>query len=174
MVNPLPKRSQLLGQSLKNLRESKKETLAEAAGAIEVDTKELERYEDGQEVPSEDILSLLFTHFEVDENQANRLKQLAGYQDEAEAMQVMKMPVVVVGMDQRIVYSDSAHIEINPEGVVMTFAQGQNPTIPVSRVGMSHVQAENVLKTLEQALLRMKYLSGPRALPPADSSDKNN
>lgn len=167
MANPLPAKPKLLGQSLKWLRETRRETLAEAAGAVEIDDKTLARFENGQELPSEDLLELLFNHFNVDENQAVRLRRLAGYDDANGEMNLIKLPVVMLGMDTRVVYTDGVHIEINPAGVTMTFAQGQNPVLPVSRVGMSLVQAENVLKTLEQALLRAKYLAGPPALPPA-------
>lgn len=170
MANPLPAKPKLLGQSLKWLRETRKETLAEAAGAIEVDDKTLARYEAGQELPSEDLLELLFNHFKVDEGQAVRLRRLAGYDNETDgAMHMVQMPVVMLGMDSRVIYSDGLHIDINPEGLIMTFHQGQNPAVPVSRVGMSHQQAANVLKTLEQALLRIKYLAGPRELPPSAS-----
>lgn len=174
MANPLPAKPKLLGQSLKWLRETKKESLAEAAGAIEVDDHVLERYESGQEVPSEDILLLLFNHFEVDEGQAIRLRRLAGYDSEVDGgAQLVKMPVVLLGMDQRVIYSDGLHIDVNPEGLMMTFSQGQDPAVPVSRVGMSHTQAENVMKTLEQALLRLKYLAGPLALPPTASDQSS-
>ncbi len=170
MANPLPAKSKLLGQSLKWLRETSKETLAEAAGAVEIDDKTLARFENGQELPSEDLLELLFSHFNVDENQALRLRRLAGYDDASGDMQLVKMPVVLLGVDQRVVYTDGVHIEVNPAGVTVTFSQGHDPFMPVSRVGMSVEQAKSVLHTLEQALLRAKYLAGPKALPPTSDN----
>lgn len=178
MAEPFPAKSPLLlGQSLKQLRETKKESLAEAAGAIEIDEKHLENIEAGRELPSEDILLLLFNHFSIDEESAARLRQLAGYDDELGAMPgLVKLPVVVLGIDQRVIYSDGVHIEIGPNGVVMNFLQSPakpgQPAIAVSRVGMSLAQAENVAKTLERAMLHAKYIGGPRALPPASDQPK--
>lgn len=172
MAEPFPAKSPLLlGQSLKQLREIKKESLAEAAGAIEIDEKHLANIEAGREVPSEDVLTLLFSHFSIDEQSAIRLRQLAGYDDRLEsAPGLVRLPVVMLGIDQRVIYSDGVHIEVGPNGVVINFLQAARPGQPpvaVSRVGMSQAQAEAVAKTLEQALLHAKFSSGPRALPPA-------
>jgi DNA-binding XRE family transcriptional regulator len=165
----------LLGQTLKQLRETHKESLAEAAGAIEIDESQLAKIEAGQEIPSEDLLYLLTSHFRVDPPSADRLRQLAGYDNEFDfdgSPQMLKMPVVVIGVDQRVVYSDGVHVDVNPNGVVLNFLQaaaGPNqPRLTVSRVGMSLTQAETVAKTLERALLQLKYMTGPKRLPESD------
>lgn len=169
-----PKSAQLLGQSLKQLRETKQETLAEAAGAVEIDEQALENIEAGREIPSEDVLILLANHFSIDDQGAARLRQLAGYDTEPDLPPGMiKLPVVMLGIDQRVVYSDGVHIEVGPNGVVMNFLQAAapgQPVIPVSRVGMSHQQAQAVIKTLEQAMLHARYHSGPSKLPPGSNS----
>lgn len=160
---------------MKQLRETKKESLAEAAGAVEIDEQHLARIEAGKEIPPEDVLVLLFNHFSIDEQSAIRLRQLAGYDSTASDMPpgTVRLPIVMIGIDQRVVYSDGLHVEIGPHGVVMNFLQaagGQGqPPVAVSRVGMSHAQAEAVMNTLQQAFLRAKYMSGPPGLPPGNN-----
>src|SRR6185369_8362398 len=68
-----------LGSQLGNLRERNRESMAEVSGAVEIDEKELSRIEAGAERPSEDILLLLISHFEVEDDKAAELWQLAGY-----------------------------------------------------------------------------------------------
>jgi hypothetical protein len=65
-------------------------------------------------------------------------------------------------------YSDGLDININQAGVTLNFTQsaGQSSSTPVARIGMSHQQTEQVIRALEQALLRAKYLSNTKLLPP--------
>jgi hypothetical protein len=68
----------------------------------------------------------------------------------------------------RTVYTDGIEINANQTGMTMNFTQvsGQERPMPVARLGMSYEQAEQVLKQLQQALLKSKYLRGPKVLPP--------
>jgi transcriptional regulator with XRE-family HTH domain len=167
-----------LGSQLRHLREQSSESLAEVSGAVEIEVEKLERIEQGVERPTEDILMLLISHFGVHEGQAVELWEMAGYDQGnnnlgtfhaiQEELQSGKPILMLMALDMRTMYSDSVHITINNEGVVMQFGQmnGNKTPTPVSRVGMSITQAENVLNTLQQALLHAKYLGGPKMLPP--------
>src|SRR5579863_92581 len=71
-----------LGAQLKQLRNKVNETLGDVSADVEVDEKHLKRIEDGFERPSEDILTLLINHFNLPEEAALDLWDLADYEDE--------------------------------------------------------------------------------------------
>lgn len=170
-----------LGNQLLRLRQSRQETVAEVSGAVEIEPSALERIEQGIELPAEDILLLLISHFNIHDDEAVKLWDMAGYDHdergpEQQANNLGKQPVLMVlGLDSRIVYSNGINVSADPSGVVMSFMQYADPTqqaVAVSRVGMSREQAEKVLETLQQALLRDKYASGPKSLPAPQSKPK--
>src|SRR5437016_4817234 len=70
---------QPLGDQLKQLRESRSESLAEVSGAVEIEIEALSQIECGKDRPSEDILLLLISHFAVKEDLATKLWELAGF-----------------------------------------------------------------------------------------------
>lgn len=171
-----------LGLRLLKLRQAMKESAAEVSGAVEIDPEALERIEQGVELPSEDILLLLINHFNVRDDEAVRLWELAGYDGyepeypsehshhtPSDESHTTKQPVLMLlGLDARVLYTNGLDVSVDPSGVVLNFTQYSNPSQPaatVARLGMSHEQAEQVLQTLQQALLRGKYASGPKALP---------
>jgi transcriptional regulator with XRE-family HTH domain len=167
-----------LGLHLLRLRQKLQESAAEVSGAVEIDLEMLERIENGAELPSEDILLLLINHFNVRDDEAVKLWELAGYDQhdhsggntmQMDEQHLSKQPVVMLlGMDARVVYTNGIDIAADPSGVVMNFTQYTDPSqasMAVARVGMSHDQARKVLESLQQALLRSQYLSGPKALP---------
>lgn len=170
-----------LGRQLLELRQKRQESVAEVSGAIEIDVEALERIEQGAELPSEDILLLLISHFGIRDDEAVRLWELAGYDNYddrgTEPPHLTKQPVLMVlGLDARVVYSNGVSVSADPSGVVMSFTQYVEPTqqaVPVARVGMSHEQAEKVLEALQQALLRDKYARGPKSLPAPNQNAKN-
>jgi hypothetical protein len=149
-----------LGTHLKYVREQRSETIAETAGAVEVDIEMLERYESGLECPAEDILMLLINHFDVKDQEAVQLWESAGY---AHTDNRPKSPlenleknaaIVVLALDMRTQYTDGIEVTVNKNGVVMQFTQGATGnTQPVAKLGMSYDQAEDVLKTLQLAVL---------------------
>lgn len=165
-----------LGGKLKHLRQQQKESLAEAAGAVELAEEELLRIEQGYERPSEEILMLLIKHFAMLEDEAVHLWEMAGYDkieaDDASASDPQngtKSIVMTIAMDPRIMYSDSVHISGNQHGVVFSFLQpgaGQVATFPVSRVGMSRDQAHKMLELLQDTLNHLDRASAPKQLPP--------
>jgi transcriptional regulator with XRE-family HTH domain len=164
-----------LGRHLKYVREQLHQSVAEVSGAVEIDERNLERIEAGEERPSEDILLLLISHYDMQDQQAVQLWELGEY--EAAIPDQIKpdidLPadgkvVMLLAMDTRTLYSDGANIDINNAGLTFTFTQtaGKGQVAPVARVGMSLEQAENIQRTLQQALLKAKYLKTPRLLPP--------
>lgn len=160
-----------LGNKLKVIRQKLQETTADVSGAVEIDESVLEGYEQGKERPSEDILSLLISHFGMQEEDAANLYQLAGYEqpqsddndDLPEDLASSKAGVLVMAIDPRIIYSDGMHVNASQQGVVLSFAQlgGAPQPLVTTRVGMSREQARNVIRTLQAALDRTE----PRQLP---------
>lgn len=166
-----------LGTRLKYLRESSKESIAEAAGAVEIDADALERIEQGIELPSEEILMLLMSHFNMQDNEAVQVWELAGYDRRngpdlltAEDLMAGGKPVVMLlAIDVRTQYTDGVDIYADAAGVTMNFTQangnGQNGGAnPVAKVGMSLEQAEAVARALQLALLKVRHAHG-RSLP---------
>lgn len=166
------------GQQLRTIRQNLQETPADVSGAVEIDESLLQRFEEGKERPSEDILNLLISHFGMPDDDAATLWHLAGYdfpkddrQDDDqndEAPNSNRAGVLVMAIDPRIIYTDGMHVNAGPNGVVLSFAQmsGTQQPLVTARVGMSREQARSIIKTLQGALDR----SEPRRLPPAASN----
>ncbi len=188
-----------LGKYLKSLRQKFQESLGETSGAVEIMVEQLDRFERGSELPSEDILLLLISHFALQDDEAVELWDLAGYDrdhdhgfaqvrdskavggqagaaDDNQTRQAL--PVMLLALDNRVLYSNGVEVISDDAGMVLNFLQshgqpfGQSQfqpgtqKIPVSRIGMSHDQAQQLLEILERALLHKKYLGGPKQLPP--------
>jgi len=173
-----------LGTHLKYLREQLKESLDEVSGAVEIDTADLQRIEQGFERPSEDILLLLMQHYNTQDQEAVQLWELAGYDGDSsphrqkieETIQHAagkQQLVMLMALDMRTMYSDGVDININPAGLTLNFTQlaANNQRLSVGRIGMSYEQAQQVLKTLEQALLKSKYMNRPHGLPAPEQPD---
>lgn len=165
----------ILGKHLRYAREQQQESLAEVSGAVEIDEQELARIESGKQRPPEDILMLLINHFDLRDQEAVRLWELAGYEGEGPerlrlediAAESGKPIIVLLGVDGRTMYTDAAEITTTEAGVTMWFGQqGKNQTMPVAKLGMSHDQAERVLAQLQRAILQHRYGSAPKQLPP--------
>lgn len=163
-----------LGSKLKALRVKRSETLAEVSGAVEIDERLLQRIEGGQERPSEDVLLLLINHFGLADDSAAELWQLAGYDanragsnDDIDPAAAARQTLMVM-IDPRVMYSDSVEVVVNPQGVVMNFAQlnNGNMPLPIARLGMSREQAAAVMLSLQQALIRGTSHGQPKRLPP--------
>lgn len=166
---------QPLGQHLKYLREQLSESLAEVSGAVEIDTVLLERIESGLVRPAEDVLLLLINHFDMQDHEALRLWELAGYDgDVPEQLRPLGEPdaqtktiIMMLTHDIRTLYSDGVEITPTNAGITLTFTQTTTTqAAPISRIGMSYEQARQLLQTLQQAMLKGTYLKGPKALPP--------
>lgn len=170
------------GEQLKTLRRQADESLLEVSGAVEIDESTLKEIESGKRLPDEDILLLLMNHFDVAESQALKLWEMAGYSKEnpktAQEEQLLKQIMMVIPVDNKVAYSDTAHITSNKKGVVIDFAmQGGNiQPQTISRVGMSLQQAEELTRQLISSLQNAKYTNNQRALPAPkkQNSKKNN
>lgn len=164
---------QTLGSHLKYVREQSRQSLAEVSGAVEIEEEQLSRIEAGLERPAEDILLLLISHFGVQDREAVQLWELAEYDSDLPEEirpdnQGGKPVVMLLAVDVRTMYSDGLEVAVTPAGVTMHFTQanGASQHSSVARIGMSHHQAEQVISSLQQALLRAKYLSDTKLLPP--------
>jgi len=162
-----------LGFRLKRLREKMHESLAEVSGAVEIETDNLARIEQGEYRPSEDVLLLLISHFDPQEDEAVQLWELAGY-DESRLPgnddTAAKPIVMLLQPDTRIMYSDVVNVVTNQEGVVMNFLQAQGKGQPntIARVGMSYQQALRVFEALGRSLngsqpSQTRFLSAPKS-----------
>ena len=164
-----------LGKHLKYVRQQLDQSLAEVSGAAETDESRMARIEAGEERPTEDILLLLISHFGMQEQQALQLWELADYGDELpdqikpDVEQIVnKSVVMLLSMDMRAIYSDGVEADVTKAGITLNFTQesGQGSTTPVSRVGMSVDQAQEVLNTLQTAILQARYSNSTKLLPP--------
>lgn len=180
------------GRYLKTMRQKLQESLGEVSGAVEIAVEQLDRYERGAELPNEDILMLLICHFNLGDDEAVELWELAGYDlndrrlvgeredrdDAAESNDQFTqaagspVPVMMITLDNRVLYTNGAEIVTDESGVVVNFMQsdGNKQRYAVSRMGMSYVQAEQLVQNLHRALMHKKYLSGPKQLPPSTGS----
>lgn len=164
-----------LGAKLKHLRECNQESLEDASGAAEIDALTLQAFEDGIERPDEDILHVLLHHFDASEDIAEELWQLAGYrlaEVESKKSSYQATPaIMVLPIDGRILYSDSVHVGVNNQGVVLNFMQNvglDGKSVPVSRIGMSKDHARSMIKLLSDCLEHAE----PKQLPDKKDSDK--
>jgi transcriptional regulator with XRE-family HTH domain len=153
-----------LGRRLKALREKASESLAEVSGAVEIDVRELARYELGQDRPNEEVLLMLISHFSAQDDEAVQLWELAGYGVTKVSSAQMISDVSAAGQAQDskpILFTDVVDIMVNNYGVVMNFMQSSGPNSKpnaVARVGMSREHAKSVLQILQVTLNQTEQL----------------
>ncbi len=168
-----------LGLHLQLLRSKHNRTINEVCGAVEIDSKLLNKIESGVERPAEDLLEQLINHYQMEDQDALRLWSLAGYDTNDLLVEnvdplltdiIPKNIVMLLALEQRTLYSDSLDIHYDANGLVLNFKQvaGQPQAMSVAKLGMSYEQANKVYETLHRVLLRHKYLNGPKALPRGD------
>lgn len=171
------------GTKLRQIRTKAKESLLDVSGAVETDIALLEDVEAGMAQPSEDLVLLLISHFALKEDDALKLWELAGYNQDRTGTTSMAtdengnvQKAFVTSGDVRILYTDMVHVKSNRHGVVINFLQSlgaDDHTMAVSRVGMSHAHAESLLEVLQQTLeatkKQQKLLDSP-----TDSTNANN
>jgi transcriptional regulator with XRE-family HTH domain len=174
-----------LGKHLKTVREQAKRSLAEVSGALEIDEVELKRIEAGLKRPDEEIMLLLISYFDMIDQEALHVWQLAEYDSGLEehmdfetidvdtaASPLTKPTIMLLAMEPRSMYSDSIEVSWNKAGVTMDFSQSTpKGQLSVAKVGMSLDQAAEVLKCLERALLHAKYNSNVKLLPPKQNPE---
>lgn len=172
-----------LGAAIRAMRLRAKESLVEVSAAIELPEERLGMIEKGELRPTEDILELFIMHFTVQETEADKLWDLAGYDDKKpEPVNAFheegtngQQTVMVTPYDARIVYTDMVHVMVNNYGVIMNFMQGAGPNnqpLAIARIGMSREHAKSVLevlqKTLDQADEPPKQLAPPEDTKPTE------
>jgi transcriptional regulator with XRE-family HTH domain len=176
-----------LGERLKSLRINSKQTIAEVSGAVEIDSVVYERIELGEQRPAEDILALLISYFNIKDEEATAIWQLAGYDDGknpaiSQSSFELNQPIaMIMPMDQRVVYTDMVHVTVNNFGVIMNFMQGSAPNtqpLAVARIGMSKEHARSVIDILQQSLKQSDLHDAPKLLDSqqsvSDQADKTN
>lgn len=176
---------QYLGERLRMLREDKKESVADVSGAVEISERELLQFEAGNDRPTEDILLLLFSYFNIETLHANELWKLAGYDGRPDGFEEPEVPfntnshqaTVMVMVDPRVMYSDAVEAVAGSRGVVLNFSQTNGPNngqpLTVSRIGMSREQAVQLMGVLHQVLFDMDNPSHKR-LDGGTSEDSKN
>lgn len=166
------------GNRLKQLREKAHQSVAEVSGAVEIDEKTLFRIEQGEILPPEEVLLLLVSHFDIKEQDAKKLFDLAGYGRAHPGMnqndeQMIKQMLMVIPVDNRILYSDSTNVNVNRNGVVLNFLQqNDNQAVPVSRIGISKEHAVRLVKTLSETLKMAEQAQKPKLLGAPEQKNK--
>ncbi len=153
----------LLGNHLRSIREKNNQTIDQVSGSVEIDSAQLIKFEIGQELPDEDILHLLISHFDLKNDQAKKVWQLAGYDNfidnfysETQDSPTQMPTIVIVPFDNKVVYSDLVQMTTNNHGLVLNFMQTgfqkNNQPQLVSRIGISKEHAANIITMLSEAL----------------------
>ena len=144
------------GKELRRLRAEAKKSVMDMSGAFEYDLNQMERIEAGQERPTEELIVLIISHFDLDETAAVKLWDLAGYnQPDADSGETEATPVLLPMSEAKIIYTDMVNVNANNYGVVVNFLQslgGNSQPMAVSRVGMSLEHAESFMKVLEKTI----------------------
>ncbi len=167
---------QSLGRRLTEIRKQSLETVPEVSGAVELENDAIIRFESGEERPSEDVLMLLISHFDIKDDEADELFELAGYSASGSA-QYENNPIptlVVVPNDNRIIYTDTANVSVNNYGVVLNFMQTgiNNQQLSISRIGMSLDHAKSVLEVLTRTIAQAEASKVPKQLPSNSPNSK--
>lgn len=153
-----------IGERLRRWRQQVHESLAEVSGAVEIDSEQLKKIEKGAELPSEEILLLLISYFDIADKDATQILEQAGYVRPATTVtglsnmdeQIIKQTLMVIPFDNRILYSDSVNISATTNGVVMDFMQTtSNPQpVAVARIGMSLEHAARMHRLLTDIITK--------------------
>ncbi|MCB9820946.1 hypothetical protein H6798_00175 [Candidatus Nomurabacteria bacterium] len=149
------------GRKIKEIREQAHKSLFEVSGAVEHDIEHLQKIEEGSVQPSEELLVLLASHFELAEGEVLSLWKLAGYgeNDTASSDDKKATTVFLPLPDAKIVFTDMVNVSANKYGVTLNFLQGlgsNSQPIAVSRVGMSVEHAEKFLSILQDTLSKLR------------------
>ena len=147
------------GRQLKKLRVDAKKSLLDVSGAVELDPEFFGKIESGTVRPTEELIVLLVNHFELSENDASQLWQLAGYDNRRDSSETSTItgshPILVPMNDVRIIYTDVVNVTANNHGVVINFLQSlgsSSSPMAISRVGMSIDHATSLVKVLNETI----------------------
>lgn len=173
-----------LGQKLYQIRLSHKESLVEVSGAVELNSDIITSYEKGETRPSEDVLDLLISHFEIQDDEAEELYELAGYIEDEPVSTAPSLPdlqnavptMIVVPADSRTAYTDKVSVTVNNYGVVMNFMQSMSggQHLPVARLGMSLEHAKSVVSVLQKTISQAEQEKRPKQIKPSEENKSDN
>ena len=152
-----------LGARLKFLREQWQQSLHEVSVTLEIEEKTLRAIEAGKIVPSPEIMDMFISHFLLTEDQAQDLRDLAEEpKDEPTDSDLTaniddlltKQIVMLLPVENKVIYTDSMQATVNDSGVVLQFMQqaGSQQAVSVSKVGMSREHAQKVIEVLQNTL----------------------
>lgn len=161
------------GIKIKELRLRAKESIVDVCGAVEADENIIKELEAGKSRPSEELLFLLISHFALKEDDALKLWELAGYEQQGTGLSSLAndldgnvQKAYVSAGDVRILYTDMVHIKANNHGVVLNFLQSLGPdnhNMAVARIGMSQEHAKTMLKVLQQTIKATNPKKSPKS-----------
>ncbi len=146
------------GSYLKGIRNKRNETLADVSGAVEIDVVTLDRIESGNTQPSEDVLMLLISHFNLKEDEAVRLWQLAGFDHGKLGYQINSTneeTLNALSNEEPILFTDGLQVSANKFGVIINFLQGlsaDGKPVTISRLGMSRDHAKTIVEVIQKTL----------------------
>lgn len=176
-----------LGIKLKAVRLKTKRTLDEVSGAVEIDVEQLKSIESGLKRPEEEVMLLLISYYNLADKEASSLWAMAHYESAlSEHMVFDNLPtpnienivsqmtskpmVMLMAIEQRIIYSDGFEISWNEAGLNINFTQNNTGVRPqnlsIAKIGMSYSQVNKLVQALEMALLHVKYRGSTKLLPP--------
>ena len=164
-----------LGNALRDMRLRTKESLLEVSAAIEVSGERLAMFENGELRPAEDILELLIAHYDLLDQEADKLWDLAGYK-KVETQELPQQTFFFSPFEQRIMYTDMVNVMVNEHGVIMNFMQAVGPNnqpIAVSKIGMSHAHAKRIIELLSTTMQQAESTQeSPKLLDDPESNQK--
>jgi transcriptional regulator with XRE-family HTH domain len=153
---------QEFGEKLKTIRQKAKETIDEVSAAVEMEALAIKDLEQGKAKPSEDLILMLISHFDLSEREAVSLWQLAGYSPaktniaglSPDGKGIVQMAFISAA-DAKVIYTDMVNVSSNRFGVVINFLQGlggSSQPLAVSRIGMSHAHAKSLIEALQKTV----------------------
>ena len=156
-----------LGLKLQRIRQKKNQSISEVSGSVEIDEKQLISIEEGRKRPTQELLLLLISHFNIEDDEASRVWSLAGYESldsDKNDQDLSKYPpiLMLVPMDNKIVYSDKTEVVANINGIVINFFQQPNGPYQqqtISRIGMSKEQANEFARILEKTIIQSENIN---------------
>lgn len=156
-----------LGNQIKKSRITSKLDLSEVSAAIEIDEKTLRKIEIGALRPDEDILELLISYLNIEDKEADKLWDLAGYdesQDSDNSNDELSSKAVIMLLsplnENKTSYSDFLDVHYDKNGMVLNFKQisGQQKPVDVARIGISYTQAQEIIRTIQRVLYNKQIL----------------
>ena len=155
-----------LGNKIKKSRILNNMELIEVSEAIEIEVNILKKIESGMLRPDEDILELLITYLNIEDNEADKLWELAGYESESveepKEINLTKGIVMMLSplVNDKASYSDFLDVHYDKSGIVLHFKQvsGQKKPVDVAKVGVSYSQAQEIIRTIQRVLYNKQII----------------